>query len=331
VRHAHPARGQGRDARGTLEILSIPQTNRGAEDLVMRVKLWALVAILAGVVLLTPRNADGKAWKGIVPLHSTRADVQRLLGPPRGEDSEYESDGGRVAMSYSAQGCQEGLPGGWKVPADTVVSITVLSTKETKLDDVLVSGKNYDHVYTVDTPNVVDYVDVDEGVRYRAIDTVVQSITYFGSEADNRKLRCGEYKYAGPVPSGAKNKFEQVPYDSYGKMPFKDAEARLDNFMVELENLNEERPHYHGFIIVYAGRSAYAAEANTMAECSKNYLVSVRKADPQTVAAADGGYRDEFIVELYIMPNDAYPPLLMPTVSPRNVEILPGGLTPCSK
>jgi hypothetical protein len=72
-----------------------------------------------------------------------------------------------------------------------------------------------------------------------------------------------------------------------------------------------------------------AAEAGTMAECSKSYLVSVRKADPNTIITADGGYRDEFTVELYIIPNDAYPPLLMPTVSPRKVEILPGALTPC--
>ena len=68
-----------------------------------------------------------------------------------------------------------------------------------------------------------------------------------------------------------------------------------------------------------------------MAECSKNYLLSVRKADPDTFIATDGGYRDSFLVELYIIPNNAYPPMLMPTVSPKDVEILPGTLTPCSR
>jgi hypothetical protein len=178
---------------------------------------------------------------------------------------------------------------------------------------------------------MVDYVDVQEGVRYTTLDGAVQTTTYFGSEADDKKLRCGEYKYAAPVPAGAKNKFEQIPYDSYGRIPFFDAEARLDSFMAQLANMNEGTPHYRGVIIVYAGRSAYAAEATTTATCSKDYLVSVRKADPQTVIATDGGYRDELTVELYIMPNDAYPPILMPTVSPKSVEILPGALTPCSK
>jgi hypothetical protein len=299
-------------------------------DLVMRVKLSALMAILAGVVLFTPCAANGKAWKGIVPLHSTREDVERLLGPSNLEDSVYDIGGEQVRISYSSQGCQEGLPAGWKVPANTVVSISVSSNDEIKLADVLVPGKNYDQIYRVHTPTV-DYIDVQEGVRYTTTDGAVQTTTYFGSEADDKKLRCGEYKYAAPIPAGVKNKFEQVPYDSYGRIPFEDAEARLDNFMVEVENLNEAKPHYRGFIIVYAGRSAHAAEASTMAACAKNYLVSVRKADPETVIAADGGYRDEFTVELYIMPNDAYPPLLMPTVSPKKVEILPGAVTPCSK
>ena len=294
----------------------------------MRVKLSALLAILAGVILFTPCAANAKAWRGIVPLHSTRADVERLLGPSNIEDSGYDTRGEQVRISYSSQGCQEGLPAGWKVTANTVVSISVSSKNEIKLAGVLVPGKNYDQIYGVHTPHV-DYVDVLEGVRYSTLDGSVQTVTYFGSEADDKKLRCGEYKYAAPVPAGAKNKFEQIPYDSYGRIPFEDAEARLDNFMVKLENLNEGKPHYRGFIIVYAGRSAYTAESSKMAACSKDYLVSVRKADPEIVIATDGGYRDELTVELYIMPNDAYPPMLMPTVSPKKVEILPSAVIPC--
>jgi hypothetical protein len=299
--------------------------------LIISMKISASVAMLACVIIFTPQTTNAGAWRGIVPLRSTRADVEKLLGPPTLEDSGYEINGERVQISYSSRGCQEGLPAGWKVPADTVVTISVSSKNDMKLADVLVAGRNYDQIYSVHKPQLIDYVDVPEGVRYTTIDGSVHSITYFGSEADDKKLRCGEYKYAAPVPSAAKNKFEQVPYDSYGKIPFEDVAARLDNFELELSNLNEAAPHYRGFIIVYAGRSAHAAEASITAECSKNYLVSTRKADPETLLATDGGYRTEFLVELYIMPNDAYPPMLMPTVSPKKVELLPGLLTPCSK
>ncbi len=294
----------------------------------MNVKLSATVAVLICVVIFGPQTVKCKAWRGIVPLHSTRADVEKLLGPPKFEDSGYDIDGERALITYSAQGCEEGLASGGNVPPDTVVGISVSSTKDLKLADVLVPGKNYEQIYGTHTPHV-DYVDGQDGVRYSTVDGSVQTILYFGTEADDKKLRCGEYKYAAPVPAGAKNKFEQYPFDSYGKIPFEDAEARLDSFIVQLLDLNQGTPHYRGFIIVYAGRSAHAAEASAVAECSKNYLVKVREADPETVIAVDGGYRDEFTVELYIMPNDAYPPLLVPTVSPRKVETLPGAFNPC--
>jgi len=289
-----------------------------------------MIGVLACVFAFAPKDVAGKAWRGIVPLHSTRADVEKLLGGPTFEDSGYDIDGERVLVSYSAQGCEEGLPGGWNVPPNTVVSIAVSSTNDLKLADVLVPGRNYEQVYGAHTPHI-DYVDVQDGVRYQTVEGSVQTISYFGAEADDKKLRCGEYKYAAPVPAETKNKFEQYPYDSYGKIPFEDAEARLDNFVIQLLNLNRGTPHYRGFIIVYAGRSAHDREAQSVAECSKNYLVKVREADSETIVAVDGGHRDEFIVELYIMPNDAYPPMLMPKVGPRKVEILPGAFTPCSK
>jgi hypothetical protein len=281
-------------------------------------------------VFFTPKAAAGKAWRGIVPLHSTRSDVERLLGSPNVEDWGYDIDDERALIAYSTHGCEEGLPGGWSVPPNTVIEIDVRSSKDIQLDDVLMPGRTYDQVRAVHTQQVY-YLDVAEGVRYTTLAGALQVVSYVGSEADEKKFRCGEYKYAAPALAGAKNKFEQYPYDSYGKIAFQDAKSRLDTFVFQLLELNGEKPVYRGFIIVYAGQSAYAEEAKTIAECSKNYLVKDRKSAPESIVAVDGGYREEFKVELYIMPNDAYPPLLMPTVSPRKVELLPGAFAYCKE
>jgi hypothetical protein len=297
----------------------------------MRLRFSTAALILGCVVMCFPRAAAGKAWRGIVPLHSTRAGVERLLGPPNLEDSGYEIDGARVQLTYTSQGCQEGLSSGWNVPADTVTSIAVSSSAELLLDDVLVGGRNYDQIYAVHSQQLIQYVDAEEGVRYSSVEGYVLTTTYFGTAADDKKLRCGEPKYAAPVPAGARNKFEQIPFDAYGRIPFADAEARLDNFAVQVESLNEGKSNYRAFIIVYAGRAAHAGEADNTAGCSKAYLVNRRKFDPEILNAVDGGYRDEFTVELYIMPNDAYPPMLTPTVSPKKIEILPGSNNPCAK
>lgn len=296
----------------------------------MFVRFLTAALILGCLVLFFPQAAAGKAWRGILPLHSTRADVERILGPPNLEDAGYEIDGARVQITYTTQGCQDGLPSGWRVPADTVVSISVSAGDELLLNDVLVSGRNYDQIYAVQRPQLIDFVDPDEGVRYSSIEGYVLTTTYFATAADDKQLRCGEYKYAAPIQAANRYKFEQIPFDSYGRIPFVDAEVRLDNFAARLRHLNESKSNYRGFIIVYAGRSAHAGEARNTAECSKAHLVSRQKFDPELVAA-DGGYRDDFTVELYIMPNDAYPPMLKPTVSPKKVEILPGAVDPCAK
>jgi hypothetical protein len=295
----------------------------------MRFRALALLVIVSSVLLIAPREANGKNWKGIVPLHSTRADVERLLGQPVGEDSDYEVEGARVQFAYAERGCQEGIPGGWKVPPDTVVSITVSTLSETKVADLLVKDRSYEKIFKVHSTEV-DYVDALEGIRFTTDNGLVKSVTYFASGSDDRQLRCGEFKYAAPVTAAAKNRFEQVTYDSYGPIPFPDAKAKLESFAGQLQSMNGTTPHFRGFVIVYAGRSAHEAEASKVVECSRDYLVRELKMDPNTIVVTDGGYRNEFIVELYIMPTDAYPPLLKPTVSRRQIEILPGTFSPCS-
>jgi hypothetical protein len=48
-----------------------------------------------------------------------------------------------------------------------------------------------------------------------------------------------------------------------------------------------------------------------------------------TIVAVGGGYRNEFIVQLYVMPKDGYPPILMPTLGPKKVNFLEGSFKGC--
>ena len=198
-----------------------------------------------------------------------------------------------------------------------------------KLSDILIPGKEYVQTHAVHTPTIY-YEDREEGVLYETNDGIVGSISYFGSAEDEKRFSCGDYKYAAPVPTNPNPmRVEQYPFDSYGKISFEDATARLDNFVIQLLELNKEKFEYRAFIIAYAGRSAHIGEAQSVADCTKNYLVKVREANPDSIIAVDGGYRNEFIIELYIIPKDSYPPVLMPTVSPKKVQLLEGTFKPC--
>ena len=67
-------------------------------------------------------------WRKIIPLHSTRADVERLLGKEVGRKSPilYYQEKFNVLVTY-ADGlpCDENEKYGWKLPKDTVVHFTV--------------------------------------------------------------------------------------------------------------------------------------------------------------------------------------------------------------
>jgi hypothetical protein len=279
---------------------------------------------------LAAGDATAREYRGIVPLQSTRADVERLIGRPN-EEHGYVFDGERVLITYSERkGCEEGLPRGWNVSTDTVLEVAVFFDAEITLGDVLIRGRAFDEIRAVRTQHVF-YVDNQEGVRYKTLGGFVEATTYFGSEADDKKLRCAEPRYAAAITADAKNKFEQIPFDSFGKIPFEDAAARLDLFESQLSELNKKESNYRGFIVVYGGRFAYEREAKLFAECSRNYLVTNRQVAEDTLVAVDGGHRDEFVVELFILPNDAYPPRLLPTLGPRRVEILEGDAKACKK
>ena len=286
--------------------------------------------VCVAMVFLMVSVAQAKDWRGVVPLHSTRADVERLLGRPRSDYWHYDFEEESAHIEYSDSPCEEGLPGGWNVPKDTVVEIYTVPKKDLKLSDVLVTDRDYRQIRAAHTQHIY-YVDASEGVRYTVWEGEVQNISYLPSAKD-KPLSCGEYKYASPVEEGAKlASVEQYPLDTYGDIPFEDAKARLDNFVIDLQMLRAEDRKWRGYIVVYAGRRAYEGEAKFKAECAKNYLIKVRGMDANSLIAADGGHRDELMVALYLTPRDVYPPVLMPTVSPKKVEILPGKIERCEQ
>jgi hypothetical protein len=224
-----------------------------------------LIIVGVCVVLMSVSSASAKSWRGIEPLHSTRADVERLLGLPNYDKSAhmpgYDFPEERAYITYSSKGCEEGLPGGWNIPKDTVIEIYLIPSSWPKLSEILIPGKEYRRIQTVHTPENYYYVDEEEGVTISASHDVVSTIRY-GPAAKDKNLSCGEYKYAAPVPAGAKlNSVEQYPFDSFGNIRFDDAKARLDNFVIQLYDLKAHDPKWRGYIIVYAGRRAYHGEA----------------------------------------------------------------------
>ncbi len=145
------------------------------------------------------------SWRSLVPLHSTRTDVERLLGAPAkssyGRDV-YDTDHEQVSVRYSTGECKPG-ENELNVPAGVVIDFTVnpiptIVIRGLRLDPARFRKEQGPPIAEVRLKQV-NYTDEENGVIVRAsddgrVETVI-SITYSPSKKDE-KLRCEKTKAA---------------------------------------------------------------------------------------------------------------------------------------
>jgi hypothetical protein len=130
--------------------------------------------------------------------------------------------------------------------------------------------------------------------------------------------------------------FAQTPneareFDEFGNTCCGDEKARLDNFAIHI--LKE--PEAQGYIIFYEGRryaSCYnprpriprRGEAEARVARMKPYLVYVRGMDANRIVVINGGYREEWTAELWIVPKGTNPPKPTPTLQAKDIRFRRG-------
>ena len=100
-------------------------------------------------------------------------------------------------------------------------------------------------------------------------------------------------------------------FDEFGDISCEDEQARLDNFAINLG----KSPLAKGYIVFYGGRLFRGrlpkrGEAAARAARMKPYLVKTRNVPANRVVVIDGGYAEEWLVELWIMPPGVSPSTL---------------------
>jgi hypothetical protein len=135
-----------------------------------------------------------QGWKGIVPLHSSRADVERALGAP--SDSckalcRYETKTEVVFVKYSGDPCTNIDDNRWRVPANTVVSVTVNLENRLKFSSLKLNRKKFSKTNDPELDRYSSYTSVELGVDY-SVDSNgrVYSIEWFPTVNDERALLC---------------------------------------------------------------------------------------------------------------------------------------------
>ena len=217
---------------------------------------------------------SAKEWRGLVPLKSTRADVERLLGEPKQKSSfayYYRFHDELAVVWFQSEPCDQ-CSWDWHVPVGTVTTIGVIplsveAPKPSQIEGFKSEDTNGGFVY---------YTNEVDGLTVETHKGRVTSLQY-GPEKRFDDLRCVP-KDCIVDPSRS--------FDEYSLLRWEDEKARLDNFAIRLR-----KEMGRGVIVVSGPNEAQRAKLLKHAVRARKHLATVGL-EPQRILIADGGYRE---------------------------------------
>ena len=153
-------------------------------------RAWLSVIGVFLALMITAINVRAEAWRGIVPLKSTRADVERLLGTP-GKHGRYQFDKERAYIEYAGTGpCAKNNVCLCKVSEDTVISIYVELEVEMSFSALKLNKKDYRKLISRRDRTIATYSNKEKGIIYTVDETNddVTTIEYIPDAKDCKKL-----------------------------------------------------------------------------------------------------------------------------------------------
>jgi hypothetical protein len=270
-----------------------------------------LVLLAFFVMLVAAIPLCAKEWRGITPLRSTRADVERILGrspDASGSWAIYQTREEAISILFaSGPPCGTNAQNEWRVPRDTVISITISAKRVVLLSTMNIVESKYEKLRDPHKLNRIEYRNKEEGESISVVDGEVSSFTYFASAKDF-DLHCP----SSQVESDSARK-QYFRLDEYGDLLSRDEKIRLDNFAITLQ----QRPGSRGYIIGYPGLRTSVSNSLVRLKRARAYLVKERGIDPMRLVQIRGGFRKKFTVELFIVPAGAEAPTPLPQAVPR--------------
>ena len=245
-------------------------------------------------------------WKGLVPLRSTKTDVEKILGKPVKQDSDsltYKTDKEEVRVSYSKANCK-GSMNGWNVPANTVLEFTVYPDKELKIaEDEFKNEKIFSY-------SLNSFILQEKGIAY-GLD--------YGLDSKTERIALNVVKYISFMPKESDNNLRCKGFPTYnpiGSIYSPDDALRKENVYVGLDVLVTESmvrpPETMNYVIVYAGKSTSKSDYDKLFKSYETHLYKKRKALPEKIMLIKGGKRESFSIEVFNLRKDDIPPVPSP-------------------
>jgi hypothetical protein len=259
------------------------------------------IIVLAGLLMIMSLafSQDGSGWRGIEPLHSTRAQVEQLVGVLDLRCQCYSTEMETIRVEYASGPCAGALAG-WNVPADTVLSLEIYPKKPLLFSELKLQKEDF--IATVDDTVTTYYGNGEKGVRYAVTSSGTIASVWYGPSIKQNKLRCAGF----PTTDGGVTAYK--PYYEFQYETIQDVE-RLGEFGVRL---GKER-RFKGYVIIYRARDKKSDSIENLMMAAKNYLIEELNVDSNMLEIINGGYREAPTVEVFLLPSTWPRPIATPT------------------
>jgi hypothetical protein len=175
--------------------VGVVYTIRESEDAVTNIDYLPSSKDCEDVIRSQP-SAAVNSWQGIVPLRSTRAEVERLLGPPKsslGEIYLYDTSENRVNIYYTSDPCSVNGADPTGAATDVALKIAVSPKKVLLVQYLNLNKDKYKRIQDDHPENSVHYLNSLDGIT---VDVILNNgceqvvgISYHATAKD-RELRC---------------------------------------------------------------------------------------------------------------------------------------------
>jgi outer membrane protein OmpA-like peptidoglycan-associated protein len=251
--------------------------------------------LLVGLISITSiSNAQG--WRGIVPLHSNRADVEKLIGPPMQPNGiTYDLKNERVNIVYSNAGCEREKVE-WNVPRGTVIGITIYPQTRLVVSDLRVALDKFEKFINPNNPEFIAYNNKEEGMGLGVNPKgEVEVIEYFPTTKDSH-LRCANFSREQLTV----DELDYFKFDEFSNQSRADERARLDNFAARFR----DKPGARAYVVVYPNKLEKVSASRARADRMKDYLIRAGGIEPARVNVIIAGREGIAKTGLFVVPSN---------------------------
>jgi len=162
----------------------------------MKTLATGILFLVAPLLVVVQVNAE--PWRGIVPLKSSRSDVERLLGKPLPGNMKfyvtYQLESEEVRVSYADKSlCPRTDDCKCRVPDDTVLNVVVRLKNKLSFSSLGLDMSKFHPIVNPENSNNVAYSNSDAGIMYviSKRDDLVSYIQYGPTAKDCSDAKSG--------------------------------------------------------------------------------------------------------------------------------------------